>query len=118
MADIETRDLICKIVDHDLPITPRIIKLLPIDNLNHIDQLWIKSSDGLFGPSVQSKIWVEIGGPLGIFSFQENSKEERITIGRYERIFHEHVGWSQRPDPERWAKERRWMDGWMVQLMS
>ncbi|MEG4338689.1 MULTISPECIES: serine/threonine-protein kinase [unclassified Microcoleus] len=36
----------------------------PCDDLRTIDQLWVKYSQGLFGFSVQKKIWLEVGGKV------------------------------------------------------
>ncbi|MCG8364480.1 MAG: GUN4 domain-containing protein [Pseudanabaenales cyanobacterium] len=40
------------------------IRNLPCDDLNLIDQLWVKFSGGKFGFSVQKQIWVGVGGKL------------------------------------------------------
>ncbi|MGK7902690.1 MAG: GUN4 domain-containing protein [Hormoscilla sp.] len=36
----------------------------PCEDLRAIDKLWVKSSNGRFGFSVQKRIWLEVGGSL------------------------------------------------------
>ncbi|MFE1746819.1 GUN4 domain-containing protein [Coleofasciculus sp. H7-2] len=40
------------------------IEKFPYEDLRAIDQLWLKSSDGRFGYSVQKQIWKSVGGNL------------------------------------------------------
>ncbi|MGE5655177.1 MAG: GUN4 domain-containing protein [Actinomycetota bacterium] len=40
-----------------------IIKNFPCDDLNTIDKLWLKHSDGKFGFSIQKQIYQSLGGP-------------------------------------------------------
>ncbi len=54
-------------------------KNLPCQNLRTIDQLWLKSSNGRFGFSVQARIWQRIGG-----------KDYKDSL-RFEKL----VGWNK-----------------------
>jgi hypothetical protein len=40
------------------------IKAFPCEDLQTIDQLWVKFSGGRFGFSVQKQIWIECGRPM------------------------------------------------------
>ena len=57
------------------------IEKFPCRDLRTIDQLWLASSGGKFGFSVQKQIWIECGGKLG----QYNEK----TMAK----FYEYLGW-------------------------
>src|ERR671932_757187 len=50
-------------------------KNLPCQNLRTIDQLWLKSSNGSFGFSVQARIWQRIGGK----DYQDSLRFEELV---------------------------------------
>ena len=60
------------------------LKKLPSTDLYTIDQLWLKSSKGRFGFSVQKEIWLSVG------DVSNPSKESNYKI--YKK-FGERVGW-------------------------
>jgi hypothetical protein len=71
------------------------IEQFPSNDLRTIDQLWVESSRGRFGFSVQKHIWAIHGG------------ETEADYEIYER-FSEHVGWYKRSG---WDKEwRKWAE--------
>ena len=41
---------------------------MPVVELQQIDELWVRFSQGKFGFSVQSRIWQEVGGAIGVDS--------------------------------------------------
>jgi serine/threonine-protein kinase len=79
-ADRETFNVMLKAARQDREgyFTRESIDNFPCDDLRTIDQLWVKYSQGLFGFSVQKKIWLEVGG-----------KVDRET----ERKLGDRVGW-------------------------
>ncbi|MBD2344301.1 GUN4 domain-containing protein [Anabaena subtropica] len=83
-ADEETMDLMLEVVDtggieKDV-LNNDDIKNFPCADLDIIDRLWIKYSNGRFGFSVQKRIWESVGG-------NPNADYETIFS------FGEHVGW-------------------------
>ncbi|WYL95248.1 MAG: serine/threonine-protein kinase [Gloeotrichia echinulata IR180] len=44
------------------------IQNFPCNDLNKINQLWVKSSNGKFGFSIQKKIWSDVGGQPGLYN--------------------------------------------------
>ncbi|MDJ1185491.1 GUN4 domain-containing protein [Roseofilum casamattae] len=67
-ADEETSHIILKLGDDDNKgyLNTTDLRNFPRDELQVIDELWIKYSDGKFGFSVQQKIWLNVGGELGV----------------------------------------------------
>ncbi len=63
-AEAETRKLMLRVADREnvgyLYIGD--IEHFPCSDLHAIDQLWVKSSNGRFGFSVQKRIWEDVGG--------------------------------------------------------
>ena len=70
-----------------LPLTEKSIEALPCQELNAIDRLWTHYSNGLFGFSVQLKIWEGLGSPLNL---------ELPFNKRAEQSFCSQVGWSSK----------------------
>ncbi|MBW4479730.1 MAG: GUN4 domain-containing protein [Tolypothrix brevis GSE-NOS-MK-07-07A] len=66
------------------------IKVLPRKDLNTINKLWVKHSNGRFGFSVQKKIWKKLGGGC----------DTDYTNYEVEEKFGAVVGW---------RKERNWL---------
>ncbi|WNZ48150.1 GUN4 domain-containing protein [Leptolyngbya boryana CZ1] len=65
-ADEETRSAILKAANRGsaaLSMDSAEFKRIPYRDLKTIDQLWVTSSNGHFGFSVQKKIWQECGSP-------------------------------------------------------
>jgi len=62
-ADRETVDRMCEVMDRqeDRWLSREDIQFFPTRDLNNIDQLWFKYSNGKFGFSVQKKIYLECG---------------------------------------------------------
>lgn len=56
-ADEETADLMLEAIDDTEIMFIENAKNFPISDLNTIDQLWVKYSNGRFGLSVQKRIW-------------------------------------------------------------
>ena len=73
-ADWETIDLIRSITKkEDLEsITPEDMKVFPCNELQVIDRLWLKYSQGKFGFSVQLNIYQQVGGSLETTILQED----------------------------------------------
>lgn len=62
-ADSETENLILDIIDRELHgyfLSPKDIDNIPLDSLRIIDKLWMKHSNGIFGFSIQKKIYREV----------------------------------------------------------
>lgn len=66
-ADEETQQLILKAVNKEDTkyINPSTMKTFPCRDLQTIDQLWMKYSNGKFGFSVQKRIYQSLGGKRG-----------------------------------------------------
>ncbi|MDY7007616.1 MAG: serine/threonine-protein kinase [Cyanobacteriota bacterium] len=82
-ADQETFRIILSLVEREKEDWFNIedIENIPCKDLNKINQLWIKYSDGKFGFSIQKQIWSEVGGKPGIHN---------VAIAD---IFIKQVGW-------------------------
>jgi hypothetical protein len=65
-ADQETFKVMLKaaIEEEQGHLTSEGIKKIPCPDLQTIDQLWVKASNGKFGFSVQKRIWKECGSPM------------------------------------------------------
>jgi serine/threonine protein kinase len=66
-ADEETHKLMLKAVNKENTghIEPSTMKIFPSRDLQTIDQLWVKYSNGKFGFSVQKRIYQSLGGKRG-----------------------------------------------------
>jgi hypothetical protein len=64
-ADVETAKQMCQVMGEQENVTleDEQIKNFPCADLQAIDQLWVKYSNGKFGFSVQKKIWQQYGSP-------------------------------------------------------
>ena len=73
-ADWETIELIQGITQKEQleSITPEDIKIFPCYELQVIDRLWLKYSQGKFGFSVQLNIYQQVGGNLETTILQDN----------------------------------------------
>ncbi|MEH2200757.1 GUN4 domain-containing protein [Nostoc sp.] len=99
-ADLETAKIIYIISHKELPETSlyRIyltdyfssehIKVLPRKDLNNINKLWLKYSNGRFGFSVQKRIWKRLGGGSDTTYNSEEIQEK----------FGDEVGWRKEGD--------------------
>ena len=99
-ADLETAKIIYVISHKELPETSlyRIyltdyfcsehIKVLPRKDLNNINKLWLKYSNGRFGFSVQKRIWKRLGGGSDTAYNSEEIQEK----------FGDEVGWRKEED--------------------
>jgi hypothetical protein len=63
-ADEETLKILLQVADREKEgwLGVASIENFPCEDLLAIDQLWLKSSDGRFGFSVQKQIWKSLGG--------------------------------------------------------
>ncbi|HAZ48087.1 MAG TPA: serine/threonine protein kinase [Cyanobacteria bacterium UBA11369] len=71
-ADEETAKVMLKVAGRETYgwLDTDSIKKFPCQDLRTIDQLWVKYSNGRFGFSVQKRIWLEVGGKPGEFSYE------------------------------------------------
>ena len=85
-ANSETLNVMLKVVNQEERgyLDDDDLKTFPCEDLLTIDNLWVASSNGHFGFSVQKKIWEEYGSPM---SYNNDYKE-----------FMEAVGWGLRDD--------------------
>ena len=89
-ADAETRNLMLKVTNREKEgwLDIKSIDRFPCEDLDKINQLWVKYSQGKFGFSVQGSIWKSVGG----------SSEPTNEV--YNR-FGDRVGWRVN---QRWLK--------------
>ncbi|MBD2598482.1 GUN4 domain-containing protein [Nostoc spongiaeforme FACHB-130] len=99
-ADLETAKIIYVISHKELPETSpyktylsnyfssEYLKVLPRKDLNNINRLWLKYSNGRFGFSVQKRIWKRIGGGSDTTYNSEEIQEK----------FGDEVGWRKEGD--------------------
>lgn len=66
-ADEETAELMLEAVDQDVLMFIDAAENFPISDLNTIDRLWVKYSNGRFGLSVQKRLWQEAGRDIEAF---------------------------------------------------
>jgi hypothetical protein len=94
-ADKETRELLCDITERSSEgfLIPEVIAQIPYDVLRKIDLLWSEYSNGNFGFSVQSSLWLELGGEARIYMRDHIVTEDKIALGNVEAQFAHHVGW-------------------------
>ncbi|MDX2242053.1 MAG: GUN4 domain-containing protein [Leptolyngbyaceae cyanobacterium bins.302] len=80
-ANQETANRLCELVDRTQAgwLKATDIKALPTEDLQIIDQLWVKYSQGKFGFSVQKQIWQECGSP--------------VDFGEKWEAFGDRIGW-------------------------
>jgi hypothetical protein len=74
-------------------LIPEVIAQIPYDVLRKIDLLWSEYSNGDFGFSVQSSLWLELGGEAKIYMRDHTNTEGKISLGNTEDQFAHHVGW-------------------------
>lgn len=97
-ADLETYNIISAIAQKKLPensifkiyfikffLESEHLRVLPKKDLNKINNLWLKYSNGRFGFSVQKRIWKELGG----------ESDTTVNFLEIEEYFGEKVGWRQ-----------------------
>jgi hypothetical protein len=61
-ADEETAKAMLKVAGRDEFLEIEDIRFFPCEDLRTIDRLWVKSSNGKFGFSVQKEIYIKLGG--------------------------------------------------------
>ena len=85
-ADRETANIILKASNRtrDEGLEPSDLEQLPVDILQILDRLWVESSQGQFGFSIQQQIWLSVGG-------QPEQEDEEVY-----KAFGRRVGWYQR----------------------
>ncbi|MGB3511870.1 MAG: GUN4 domain-containing protein [Microcoleaceae cyanobacterium] len=85
-ADREIFKIILSLVGREKEywFNPEHIKKIPCTDLNKINQLWIKYSNGKFLFSIQKQIWIELGGKPGIHN---------VALAD---IFIKQVGWGEK----------------------
>ena len=66
-ADLETSAVMLKAAGRELEgwCNSECLKNLPCEDLNTVDELWVKYSNGHFGFSVQTRIYFEVGEDFG-----------------------------------------------------
>ena len=81
-ADEETLRIMLKVTGREKEdwLNVASIQNFPSEDLSAIDKLWVKSSDGRFGFSVQKRIWESLGGNL--------KADDKIR-----NLFGEDLGW-------------------------
>jgi hypothetical protein len=104
-ADQETERLMLKIANDELYLnnfSVTSLKNFPCKELQRIDDLWVKYSNGKFGFSVQTQIWQEVGSPT-IYSNQNFGKWWSQASETYKNWikFEERVGWLKTANGER-----------------
>ncbi|MGD1807145.1 GUN4 domain-containing protein [Dapis sp. BLCC M126] len=69
-ADRETFRIILSLVEREKQYWLNLenIENISCKDLDKINQLWIKYSNGKFGFSIQKQIWIELGGKPGIYN--------------------------------------------------
>lgn len=99
-ADLETAKLIYVISHKELPdnspyrtyltnsFGAEHIKVLPKKDLNNINKLWLKYSNGRFGFSVQKRIWKRLGG----------GSDTTYNSWEIQEKFGDEVGWRKEGD--------------------
>ena len=99
-ADLETAKIIYVISHKELPESSpyrtymrnyfgsEYIKVLPRKDLNNINKLWLKYSNGRFGFSVQKRIWKCLGG----------GSDTTYNSPEIQKKFGDEVGWRQEGD--------------------
>ena len=90
-ADTETRELMLQVAGlegRQNYLDRQSIDNLPCEDLRTIDQLWVTASNGIFGFSIQKKIWIEAGGKID-YNY-DNRREEGIQVSRG---FSQRIGW-------------------------
>ena len=82
-ADRETARLMLRVTKREEKgwLERKSIHEFPCKDLQIIDQLWVKYSNGRFGFSVQKRIWESVGGKPGKYDYETYKK------------FGEKVGW-------------------------
>jgi hypothetical protein len=89
-ADEETADLMLEATEQDELMFVDAAENFPISDLETIDRLWVKYSNGRFGLSVQKQLWQEVGQDLEKFGeivgwrFQDNWVQENSLQFTYE----------------------------------
>jgi GUN4-like len=78
-ADKETLKVMLKASKREMNLNAESFEKFSCKDLQTIDRLWVTASNGHFGFSVQTKIWLECDSPI---SYDENF-----------RIFSDRVGW-------------------------
>ncbi|MBP0029849.1 NACHT domain-containing protein [Roseofilum sp. Guam] len=82
-ADEETTRLMLQLGDDEDKgyLNEDDLRKFPRDELQRIDELWVKHSNGHFGFSVQKQIWLDLGGKLDDYDY-----DTFVKLGDY-------VGW-------------------------
>ena len=76
------------------------VQKLPGGVLRHLDQLWLKYSNGRFGFSVQKRIWESVGGPVE-YDYEKHDRVKKLS---------DRVGWLKWEN--KWLglkKEEQWL---------
>ena len=87
-ANEETTRIMCWVARRDTEgyLRARDIENFPCRDLLTIDQLWLASSGGKYGFSVQKQIWIDVGGKLSNNLDNLSASEEvRITCAKFIR---------------------------------
>ncbi|MGA7936444.1 MAG: GUN4 domain-containing protein, partial [Kovacikia sp.] len=94
-ADQETEKLMLKLAGRsdENHLTVDSLKQFPGEDLELIDQLWLKFSGGKFGFSVQTKLWLEFEGKLDF------GEDRDAAIRVFRRL----------SDQNRWRVKREWL---------
>jgi hypothetical protein len=95
-ADKETRLILCKQTgrEKDLFLTPEAIEEMECKTFFGINNLWIEYSNNKFGFSIQSSIWLEVGGQAAIYDFYKMNNTDKAKLAMVEREFSKRIGLS------------------------
>jgi hypothetical protein len=77
-ADKETLRVMLKATKREMHLTAESFEEFPYKDLQTIDRLWVTASNGHFGFSVQTKIWLECDSPI---SYDENFRRFSDRVG-------------------------------------
>ena len=87
-ADQYTYQVMIQACKQESYLTLDNLRNFPCEDLNRIDDLWLKYSDNQLGFSVQKEIWLNVGGKLDFGTDQQSANEAFKKLS-------DEVGWRQ-----------------------
>ncbi|NEZ64182.1 NACHT domain-containing protein [Leptolyngbyaceae cyanobacterium CCMR0082] len=85
-ADTYTYQVMVQVCKQEAYLSLNNLRNFPCEDLNRIDDLWLKYSDNQLGFSVQKEIWVDVGGKLDF-------GKDWQSAGKAFQKFRDTVGW-------------------------